>query len=147
MRHLLSKPILLLAIVISAAGCGSDSNSAGIIPTGNYSAISFVTTGSSGQRNEITSGSTLQLVLAPNGATSGHLHIAASNATPAFDADMAGTWTASGNVVTISQAADTFVRDMPLTLSADPVNGWILSGDKIFSGTRVQLTLQWQATA
>ena len=55
---------------------------------------------------------------------------------------MAGTWREDRNVVTVSQAADTFVKDMPLTLSNDLVNGWILVGDKTFNSVRIQLTLR-----
>jgi hypothetical protein len=55
---------------------------------------------------------------------------------------MAGTWREAGDVVTFSQQADTFVKDMPFTLSNDPVNGWILVGDKSFNSVRIQLTLR-----
>jgi hypothetical protein len=138
------KSTLILAFAVSAAAC-SDSNAPTGAPVGSYTAIQFVTTGSSGQRDELAAGSTLTLNLASNGTTSGHLHVAASASSPVFDADMAGTWSESGSVVTVSQSADTFVRDMPLTLSNDPINGWILVGDKSFNSVRVQITLRTTA--
>jgi hypothetical protein len=141
MLRVLQKPAFVLAFAVSAAACG-DSNAPTGVPVGDYTAIQFVTTGSSGQRNELAAGSTLTLNLASNGTTSGHLHVAASASNPVLDADMTGTWREEGNVVTVSQAADTFVKDMPFTLSNDPVNGWILVGDKSFNSVRIQLTLR-----
>jgi hypothetical protein len=135
------KSILLLAVAISAAACG-DSNAPTGVPVGTYTAILFRTTGASGQRDELAAGSTINLNLASNGTTSGHLHVAASASNPALDADMAGTWREAGDVVTFSQQADTFVKDMPFTLSNDPVKGWILVGDKSFNSVRIQLTLR-----
>jgi hypothetical protein len=140
MRRFFLKSTVLLAFAVSAA-CG-DSNAPRGGPVGDYTAIQFVTTGSSGQRDELAAGSTLNLNLASNGTTSGHLHVAASASNPELDADMTGTWREDGNVVTVSQAADTFVKDMPFTLSNDPVNGWILVGDKSFNSVRIQLTLR-----
>jgi hypothetical protein len=143
MSQLLQKSAALFALTISLAACGSDSTSPSTDPpAGNYNAITFVTTGSAGQRDELAAGGSLQLELKPDHTSAGHLHIAASSNSPVFDADMAGTWTASGNVVTVSQAADTFVRNMPLTLSLDPVNGYVLTGEKSFSSTLIQLTLK-----
>ena len=121
--------------------CGSDSTSPTLTAAGNYTATFFQTTGSSGSRNELLAGSTLVLNLNANGTTSGHLHIAAAGTTPAFDADMAGTWQQEGMTVEISQAADTFVRDMPFTLTPASASAWELVGDHVFAGTRVQLTL------
>jgi hypothetical protein len=143
MSPLLQKSAALFALTISLAACGSDSTSPSTDPpAGSYNAITFVTTGSAGQRDELLAGGSLQLNLDPDHKTSGHLHVAASSNSPVFDADMAGTWTASGDVVTVSQTADTFVRNMPLTLSLDPVNGYVLTGEKSFSSTLIQLTLK-----
>ncbi len=145
MRQSLKKSCSMLSIVLPALflACGGDSTSPpGNSAAGNYTAIYFVTTGTSGQRNEIQAGSTLILNLNTNGTTSGHLHVAASSGSPVFDADMAGTWTQSGMIVDISQSADTFVRDMPLELTPDIAGGWNLVGDQVFSGTRIQITLK-----
>ena len=132
---------IALPLLIATAACGSDKTTE---PTnaiaGSYAASEWVTTGGSGQTNQLLAGSTLSLTLANGGATSGHLHVAASGSNPALDADMAGTWSESNNKVTISQSADTFVRNM--TFSVVP-NGskWSLSADQVFSNTRIQITL------
>jgi len=54
-----------------------------------------------------------------------------------FDGDLAGTWTLSGTTVRLQHAADTFLRDMPLTVAGNQ-----LTGDATFSGVRVRLVLQ-----
>ena len=123
-------------------GCGSDSTAPSQPPVGSYSAIEFVTTGNSGQTNQLVIGGSLNMNLAANGTTSGHLHLAASGGNPAFDADMAWTWTMTGNVVKFTQSADTFVRNMDFTLQPIATDTWDLIGDQVFSGTRVQLTLR-----
>lgn len=58
-----------------------------------------------------------------------------------FDADMAGTWTVSNNVVDIDQPADSFVRDMPFTWGPDSQGISSLTGDRVFSGTRIVIML------
>lgn len=140
MKHSLIRlaPVLL---GIAALGACGDSTSPGNSPAGSYAAIIFITTGSSGQTNQLLIGSSLNMTLATNGTTSGHLHLAASNGNPAFDADMAGTWTRTGNLVDFTQAADTFVRDMVFTIEPISQNTWHLTGDQVFSGTRINLTL------
>lgn len=138
-----SRSILFVGLPAALLACGSSTTSpSGNSAAGSYTAISFLTTGSAGQRNEILAGSTLALNLNADGTASGNLHIAASGANPAFDADMAGTWTQTGFTVNISQSADTFVRNMPFTMSFDPAGGWDLFGDAVFSNTRFQIVLK-----
>ncbi len=143
MRHSLMKlgPSFLGIAAILACGSDSTSPSAGAA-AGSYSAFEFVTTGSSGQTNQLLIGSTLQINLAANGTTTGHLHLAASGANPALDADMAGTWTQNGSIVDFTQAADTFVKDMLFTLQPVGTGVWDLVGDGSFSGTAVHLNLR-----
>ncbi len=143
MRQLLRQPRLLVTIALPTLllACGNSSEPDPSPIAGNYVATTFLTTDASGQRNQLTAGSTLQLSLAENGTTSGHLHIAASGSDPVFDADMAGTWTAANNVVDIDQPADTFVRDMPFTWGPDAQGVYSLTGDRVFSGTRIQIML------
>ena len=87
-------------------------------------------------------GSTLQITLNADGSTSGHMHLAASNGSPAADFDMAGTWNESNNVVDFTQTADTFVRNMIFAVQPIATGVLDLVGDQVFSGTRVQLTLR-----
>lgn len=133
----------VLALTTSTLSCGSDSPThtlPGADISGSYTATQWVTTGGSGSTNQLLAGSTLNINLNPSGTTTGHLHVAGSGANAAFDADMAGTWVISGNTVTFSQSADTFVRNMPFTLVANGPQ-WALVGDQVFSDTRIQLTL------
>src|SRR6267142_620451 len=99
-------PFFLVATAMMACG-------------GSYTATQFVTTGSSGQTNQILAGSTLVINLAGNGTTTGHLHLAAQGGNPVLDYDMAGTWAQTGTTVNFSQTADTFVRNIPFTVVAN----------------------------
>ena len=67
--------------------------------------------------------------------------MAASGANPVFDADLAGTWTVNGDVVDITTAVDTFVKDMLFTVASNIQGIMTLNGDQAFSGTRIQLIL------
>ncbi len=134
--------ITRLSLILGLIACGSDSTGPALPPVGSYTAIEFVTTGNSGQTNQLLIGGSLQMTLAANGTTSGHLHMAASGANPVVDADMAGTWTQNTSFVEFSQPADTFVRDMTFTLEPIGPGVWDLAGDQVFSGTRIQLRLR-----
>lgn len=135
------RSLLLVGLPTLALACGGSDEPASTPLAGSYVATTFLTTGSSGQRNEIAAGSTLTLTLAANGTTTGHLHVAASGSNPALDADMAGTWSASGTVIDITQAADTFVRDMLFTWGTNIQGMATLTGDQVFNGTRIQILL------
>lgn len=128
---------------VALTGCGgSDTTSPQPgVSAGTYAASSWTTTNGTGQTNQILAGSTINIVFGASGITAGHLHLAASGGNPAFDADMAGTWTQQGMTIEIDQPADTFVRDMPFTLTANGNSSWDLVGDKTFNGTQIKLTL------
>jgi hypothetical protein len=127
------------------AGCSDPASLSEDGPVGSYTAIVFTTTSPSGQQtNQLQIGSTLQINLGANGSTSGHLHVAASPGNPALDADMVGTWTQTGDKIDFTQAADTFVRDMTFRIEQLSDSEWLLVGDQVFSGTRINLTLAHQ---
>jgi hypothetical protein len=132
-------PFFLVATAMMACG-GSDSTSPSGNVAGSYTATQFVTTGSSGQTNQLLAGSTLVINLAGNGTTTGHLHLAAQGGNPVLDFDMTGTWSQTGTTVNFSQTADTFVRNIPFTVVANG-SKWALEGTGSFSGTAVQITL------
>jgi len=140
MRQSVIRASAIIATVAAMTACGSDSTAPSDSVAGSYAATTFVTTGGSGQTNQLVAGSTLAMVLNSNGTTTGHLHLVASGNNPALDADMAGTWLRTGTTVTFTQAADTFVRNMNFTLFSTGTK-WELIGDQSFSGTRIQLTL------
>ena len=117
------------------AGC--EDSSGPDSPVGTYTATAFLTTPTGGQPiNQLANGGTITLNLIDGGFTSGHIHIEASGGEPEFDADLNGLWTVSGSTVTLDHLADTFLRDMPLTF-----DGTRLTGDRTFTGGRVQVTL------
>jgi len=141
----MNRVMKLSPIVVGIAAmiaCGSDSAAPPSALVGTYNAFTFTTTGSSGQTNQLSAGSTLTINLAANGSTTGHLHVVASGSNPVLDADMAGTWTQTGNSVTFSQAADTFVRNMTFAVAPASSSAWDLVGNGTFSGTAVALTLR-----
>jgi hypothetical protein len=130
--------ILPLATLIA---CGSDTTGITNDPiVGSYFATEFVTTGSFGQINQLVEGSTLNINLLNNHRTTGQLHLVATAASPAFDGDMTGTWAHTGNTVTFSQDADTFIRDFDFTVT-DPIGGTQLAADHTFAGVNIKLTL------
>ena len=136
-----ARALLLIGVPAIVMACGGSDEPSATPIAGTYAAIFFQTTGSSGQRNEIAAGSTLTISLAANGTTTGHLHVAASGANPVFDSDLAGTWSATGNVVDFVQVADNFVDDILFTWGSDIQGISTLAGDQVFSGTRIQITL------
>jgi hypothetical protein len=142
MRHSIRKSSsLLLTGLPLLLACG-DSTAPPPNIVGTYTPVAFTTTPSGGsERNEIQAGSTLTLILASDGSTSGHLHIAANGTNPVLDADMAGTFTQNGDVVTFTQAADTFVRNMVFRIETLGCCVVFLNGDQAVSGTRVSLSL------
>jgi hypothetical protein len=146
MKHSLIKRAPIFFGVAAMVACGGDSIAPPSVLVGSYNAIEFTTTGSSGQTNQLLAGSTLNISLAADHTTSGHLHVVASGSTPAFDADLAGTWAQSGSSVTFSQPTDTFVRNMTFAVVAASNSLWELDGNGTFSGTAVHVTLRQQPT-
>ena len=145
MKLSVTKWLATIGIFAATVGCGgSDSTappqSSGV--AGSYSAFQWVTTGGSGQTNQLTSGSTLQITLNNNGSTSGHMHLAASNGNPAADFDLAGTWSQSGNNVNFTQTVDNFLKDITFAIQPIATGVWDLVGSHDFSGTHVDLTLR-----
>ncbi|HEY1951414.1 MAG TPA: hypothetical protein VGG76_01285 [Gemmatimonadaceae bacterium] len=133
-----------LLAAASLAGCGGSGTTVpGLTAVGSYSATQFVTTGGSpsGITNQLANGGSFHITLASNGTTTGHLSIAAGGNTPALEADMAGTWAQDGQTITFSQAADTFVRNTPFTLTANGGGTWDLVADKTFSNTEFAIRL------
>lgn len=73
---------------------------------GTYDATTFTVQGD----DILAAGASLTLVLGEGGAVGGNLLVPATAGGP-LDADMTGTWTLVGDSISITQAADTFVRD------------------------------------
>ncbi len=97
---------------------------------GTYIATSIATTREGVTRDQLATGVTLTIVLAPDGTTTGSLFV------PGAPVDMSGTWSHAGATVRIAQPIETFVRHIPL--QATPSQ---LIGDAPFSGTTIRVTL------
>ena len=105
---------------------------------GDYVLQALVTDDTSGTTDWKSAGATWTMTLTTNGITTGHLFIpGAGEGGSDVNADMAGTWTLSGDTVEFSQAADSFVRDMPFFARENR-----LTGDHTFGPTRVRLLLK-----
>jgi hypothetical protein len=141
MKHAWLKNAPILFGLAALVACGSDSTAPKQSVAGTYVATQWVTTGSSGQTDQLLAGSGLFLSLGAHSSLAGQLHLAATNS----DTDMAGTWTQAGNTITFAQEADTFVRNMTFDIVPD-VNRWQLVGVGGFSGTQIQITLTQQPT-
>lgn len=133
--------MLLIGFPAFLVSCGDSTSPSGLSPAGSYHAAVFVTTRTTGQRDEIQAGSTLNIILAENGITSGHLHVSGTGGGPPFDADLGGTWTRNGDVVDFIQPVDTFVDDMLFTFALGANGYFTLTGDQVFTGTRIQIVL------
>jgi hypothetical protein len=134
-------PILFAAVTIAACASDITSSFSTKAPVGSYSAIILYSTSSADPTIKTPDSGSLTINLAADGTTSGRLQLAAFNGNPAIDADMAGTWTQSGNTVEFQQAADTFVRSMTFTIEKITNNVWFLVGDDVFAGTRFNVKL------
>ena len=116
------------------------------VPTSGGSAfgsLTFSTTENGITVDQAARGAEIRLVLAADGTTSGSLVVPdveiEEDQRETFVADLAGTWRVEGNVVRLSHDADTFLRDMPLTVKENR-----LEGDRTFGGVRVRVVLARQ---
>ena len=131
-------PSLLILVAVVATACSDNPfkpTTANVV--GDYTVQTLTTTDTSGTVDWVTAGATWTISLAANGTTSGHLFIpGAGQGGGDFNADMVGTWTLSGDSIQFDQTADSFVRDMSFAALENR-----LTGDHMFSGTRVQVAL------
>lgn len=140
------RSVFCLAFAVTAACGGSDvvtivpftvENVAGdyiaITPSGAGSKRGVLTSTAAGvTTDELANGASIQLILNKDATTAGHLSVPDQS----LEADLAGTWTLSGNTVALHQTADTFIRDLTLTVA----NGQ-LDGERNFNGVTVHVTL------
>jgi len=73
MNYFLMKRAPILFGIATLVACGGDSTAPSNTLAGAYVATQFVTTGSSGQTNQLLAGSTLSLNLDASGTVTGHL--------------------------------------------------------------------------
>lgn len=118
-RMQISRSLVLLPLVMVLAGCGNDSTG----PTnasvaGPYVASVFTVRQGSGPTVDLLArGASIDVTLSASGGVTGQLVVPG---TPEFGtgltADLAGTYTISGNTLRFSQSADTFIRDIDWTI-------------------------------
>jgi hypothetical protein len=114
--------------------------------SGAFGTLTFTTVSSGDVTNWLDAGASISLRLNTDGTTEGELFIPGADEDGSdVEESLTGTWHLAGGAVTLEHDADTFLRDMPLTIV-----GGRLEGDRTFgqtagnSGTRVRLTLQRQ---
>jgi hypothetical protein len=123
------------AVLIAACGDSTAPTMSSV--SGGYTATSFTVTESGGTTDILATGGSITLTLTAAGATSGRLFVPGGAEDGSdFDEDLTGTWTLRDSTVTLDHDADTFLRDMSLT-----VRGQQLIGQETFSDVTVSVVL------
>ncbi len=136
MRGSLGTTFLALSLSL-AVGCSNPLTPESI--AGTYGASTFVRSALSGGEDVLALGGSLTITFNADGTTSGILFLpAASSASGGVDftADMAGTFTLENDSITLTQAADSFVRDL-----AWIYDGGMINGTGTFSGVTITVVL------
>lgn len=147
--------LVLAALIASLVACADDDNPAGLdghrdprliggwlagpADGDTFGAIVFTADTAAISRDLIAEGGSIELSLAADGSTTGRLFIpdpAVPDGSNDVVEDLAGTWTASDGVLTLSQPADTFLRDLRFEFRDDR-----LVADRRFGGVRVRVVL------
>jgi hypothetical protein len=127
--------ILLLG---ATSACGSDDATGPDMSevAATYTATTFTVNVLGTEHDMLEAGASIVLTLSEDGTCSGHLFVPATDLSDEVDADLAGTWTLSGNTVTVSQSADTFLRDIDLEVDSPR-----LIGNGTFDGAMIHVEL------
>ena len=136
MRTSLGTTFLALSLSL-AVGCSDPLTPESIV--GTYAASTFALSGGVTE-DVLTVGGILTITFHPGGTTSGGLFVpAASSASGGVDstADMAGTFTLENDSFILTQAADSFVRDLAWTY-----DGGLINGTGTFSGVTITVVLR-----
>ena len=137
----LSTRATTLALAAILSSCGDDDNDV-FSPTidnvaGSYSAATLTVTSPSGTVDFLALGAEVDVILAANGTTTGHLFVPGGGENGEdFEADLTGTWTLADSTVTFDHEGDTFIRDVDFTVTRNQ-----LTGEETFDDQTVRLVL------
>lgn len=126
-----------VAAVLLVAACGDATAPTMASVAGAYAATSFTATEGSATTDFLAAGGSITLTLAAAGTTAGRVFVpGGAEGGGDFDEDLTGTWTLRDSTVTLDHDADTFLRDMTLT-----VRGRQLVGQETFSDVTLAIVL------
>ena len=125
---------VLAVVALVACGDGFQPNTDNVL--GIYNAQTFTTDSAGTTTDWLAHGAQLQITLAARSVTQGLLVFPDTTGGPILLADLAGTWTLTGDTVHLHNSVDTFVRDMSWAASENR-----LTGDQTFGGTRIRVVL------
>ena len=126
MRSLLASGSLCLLLLACSAGTEVEAPDA----EGAYAATTLTAVDATETIDVLADGGSLILTLHGNGTTTGRLFApGAGEDGENLDEDLAGTWSQTGEQVTFSQAADTFIRDATWTVDAVSLSTTYNSGN------------------
>lgn len=132
----------LIACLTLAAACGGEDSTGPSLSAvvGTYSATTFTAAIGGTTHSILADGGAITLALAADGTSTGRVIVPGAGENGAdIDETLDGTWTLSGNTITLSDStstSDTLLEDLPLQVSGDT-----LVGDGSFSGIVVHLVL------
>lgn len=136
---------LASALAVAVTGCDSDDPTESDTIAGVYNATTFrVTPAGQGTIDVLAQGGILTLSIASSGATTGILSLPPSVTGGAtLTESMVGTAVRTGNTVTFTQSADTFVQDLTFTISGSSLR----AVDQTAGGANFTITLSRVALA
>jgi len=133
----MKRRLSILVAVALATACSDSTAPTMESVAGTYTASTFTALEAGTTTDILAAGGSITLTLAIPGTTTGRVFVPGGGENGEdFDEDLSGTWTLQDSTVTLDHAADTFLRDMPLT-----VRGLQLSGQETFGGVTVTVVL------
>ena len=134
---------LLYTAVLASFGCVSSTGPVGelVLTMQNIAGVYYGVTFETEENGVITDqekrGATIELLLASEGSSNGRLFIPADTAGGAdVDVSLQGSWTLAGNVVTLSQTNDSFLKDITLVFEQTH-----LTGETVHEGVTYRVVL------
>jgi hypothetical protein len=124
-------------MLCALVACGESTEPTVDSVAGSYTATAFTVTEGGSTTDVLADGGSITLTLNTGGSAAGRLFVPGGAEDGSdFDEDLTGTWTLTGTAVSLDHAADTFLRDMTFTVSADR-----LTGQETFAEATIAVTL------